>query len=342
MDITLFDYLLPSDRIAQYPAERRDASRLLVLNRATGRWEDRAFGDLAGLLREGDCLVLNDSQVIPARFYAQFPGGGAVELLFLREVGPGRWEVFAKPAKRLRAGAVILLAGGDARVVEVASDGRRVIEVDGVPPVRDFLQRHGLPPLPPYIRRYAKPEAGDWERYQTVYARHEGSVAAPTAGLHFTSELLDRLRATGVELQTLTLHVGAGTFRPIRTARVESHRMEAEEVTVSRQVSEAVNRAKIQGRRVIAVGTTTCRALESVADGGGSVQPGSGLTELFIYPGYRFKVIDALLTNFHLPRSSLLLLVCALAGRERVLSAYRHAVEAGYRFYSYGDAMLVL
>ncbi|MFQ5897891.1 MAG: tRNA preQ1(34) S-adenosylmethionine ribosyltransferase-isomerase QueA [Candidatus Methylomirabilia bacterium] len=342
MDVSLFDYHLPPDRIAQYPAERRDASRLLLLDRAAGRWEDHMFGDLTGLLRGGDCLVVNDSHVIPARFYGQFPAGGAVELLFLREISPGRWEVLAKPGKRLRAGAVILLEEGRARVVEVASEGRRVIDVDGVPPVREFLERHGLPPLPPYIRRYAKPEAEDWERYQTVYARHDGSVAAPTAGLHFTSALLDRLRAEGFELQTLTLHVGPGTFRPIRTARVESHRMEAEEVALSPQVADAINRAKVQGRRIIAAGTTTCRALESAADRGGRVQALSGPTNLYIYPGYRFKVIDALLTNFHLPRSSLLLLVCAFAGREQTLSTYRHAVEAGYRFYSYGDAMLIL
>ena len=298
MDVSLFDYPLPAERIAQYPAEQRDASRLLVCDRAAGRWGDRVFGELPDLLRPDDLLVVNDSRVIPARLLGRLePGGAQVELLCLRA------------------------AGGS---------------------VRALLARYGVPPLPPYITRHQKPGQEDWERYQTVYAAHDGSVAAPTAGLHFTPAVLDRLKARGIEIRSLTLHVGAGTFRPIRSARVEAHRMEAEEVTISPAVAEAISAAKAQGRRVVAVGTTTCRALESAADDSGCLRPMAGPTDLFIYPGYRFKVIDVLLTNFHLPRSSLLLLVCAFAGGEFVLDAYRHAVEAGYRFYSYGDAMLMV
>jgi S-adenosylmethionine:tRNA ribosyltransferase-isomerase len=341
MDLALFDYELPPDRIAQYPAERRDASRLLVLDRAARRWEDRMFPDLPDLLRPGDCLVVNDSRVIPARLLGTLPGGVAIELLFLREIDACRWEVLVKPAKRCPMGAVITLGEVQARVVEAGHEGRRVIEVEGITSVPDFLERHGLPPLPPYIRRYLKPGAEDWERYQTVYARPEGSVAAPTAGLHFTDELLEKLRERRVEVRPLTLHVGPGTFRPIRVARVEAHRMEAERVEISEATAIAVNRAKAESRRVVAVGTTTTRALESAADEKGQVRPFSGDADLFIFPGHRFQVVDALLTNFHLPRSSLLVLVSAFAGRELILDAYRHAIEVGYRFYSYGDAVLV-
>jgi len=342
MELALFDYELPPDRIAQYPAERRDASRLLVLDRASGRWEDRVFSELPEVLRPGDCLVVNDSRVIPARLLGRLAGGASVELLFLREVGDRRWEVLARPAKRCGVGAVILLGEGQARVVEAGGAGRRVVEVDGIGSARDFLHRHGLPPLPPYIRRYRKPGAEDWERYQTVYARHDGSLAAPTAGLHFTPALLAGLRARGVEIHALTLHAGPGSFRPIRATRVEEHTMPAEEVVVPEEVAAAVNRAKGEARRVVAVGTTVVRALEGASDAEGRVRPVSSHTDLFIYPGYTFKVVDALITNFHLPRYTHLLLVSAFAGRELVLAAYRHAVEAGYRFYSYGDAMLIL
>lgn len=345
MDVSLFDYHLPLERIAQYPAERRDASRLLVCDRAAGRWEDCVFAELSDLLRPGDVLVVNDSRVIPARLLGRLePGGAQVELLFLRAAAGSAWEALARPAKRCRPGAVVVFGDGQARarVVAVAGEGRRLVEVEGGGSVREVLERYGVPPLPPYITRHQKPGQEDWERYQTVYAARDGSVAAPTAGLHFTPTLLDRLRAAEIEIQTLTLHVGPGTFRPIRSAKVEAHRMEAEEVTISGKAADSINGAKAQGRRIIAVGTTTCRALESAADEHGRVRPMSGPTDLFIYPGYGFKVINVLLTNFHLPRSSLLLLVCAFAGREFVLDAYRHAVHAGYRFYSYGDAMLIL
>lgn len=341
MDLTQFDYELPRDRIAQYPAERRDASRLLVLDRARSRWEDCGFAELPALLRRGDCLVVNDSRVIPARLLGTLANGVDVELLFLSELAASRWGVLARPAKRCRVGMVIFLGEGEARVVEAGKEGRRILEVTGIESVRDFLERHGLPPLPPYIRRYRKPGAEDWERYQTVYARHEGSLAAPTAGLHFTPALLAELRARGVEVHALTLHVGPGSFRPIRTARLEEHSMPAEEAVVTEEVASAVNRAKAEDRRLVAVGTSVVRALEAASDLTGRVRPVSGPVDLFIYPGYTFKVVDALLTNFHLPRSTHLVLVSAFAGRELILSAYRHAVAAGYRFYSYGDAMFI-
>ncbi len=341
MDPALFDYELHPDRIAQYPAERRDASRLLVLDRAGRRWDDRVFADLPGLLRAGDCLVVNDSRVIPARLLGTLQNGPPVELLFLKEVDDSRWEVLARPAARCRVGAVILLGEIQARVVEASGDGRRVVAVEGVQSARDFLDRHGLPPLPPYIRRYRKPGAQDWERYQPVYACYDGSLAAPTAGLHFTPALLDRLRTRGVEVRALTLHVGPGSFRPIRAARVEEHSMMAEEVVVTQEVAASINQAKAEGRRVVGVGTSVVRALEGASDPAGRVCPFSGRTALFISPGYGFKVMDALITNFHLPRSTHLLLVSAFAGRELILATYRRAVEAGYRFYSYGDAMLI-
>ncbi|MBI3028200.1 MAG: tRNA preQ1(34) S-adenosylmethionine ribosyltransferase-isomerase QueA [Candidatus Rokubacteria bacterium] len=344
MDVALFDYPLPPERIAQYPAEQRDASRLLACDRAAGRREDRVFAELPDLLRPGDVLVVNDSRVIPARLLGRLePGARQVELLFLRAVGGSAWEALARPAKRCRPGAVIAFADGQvrARVAAVAGEGRRIIELSGTEAVREVLERYGVPPLPPYITRHQKPGQEDWERYQTVYAARDGSVAAPTAGLHFTPALLDRLKARGIVVETLTLHVGPGTFRPIRSPQVEAHRMEAEEAEISAAAADVINRAKDRGRRIVAVGTTACRALESAVDGQGRVRPMSAPTGLFIYPGHRFRVIDALLTNFHLPRSSLLLLVCAFAGREFVLDAYRHAVEAGYRFYSYGDAMLI-
>jgi len=339
MNLALFDYRLAPDRVAQYPVEPRDASRLLVLDRATRRWEDRKFVDLPDLLRPGDCLVVNDSRVIPARLRGRLENGNPVELLFLREVTRSRWEALARPAKRCSVGATLEVGGGlIARVVESMSDGRRLIDLQGGS-VEALLEHHGLPPLPPYIRRPAEPP--DRERYQTVYARHEGSVAAPTAGLHFTEELLERLSARGVEVRGLTLHVGPGTFRPIRRARVEEHRMEPERLEIPEATASAVNRARAEGRRVIAVGTTTTRALEGAAAEDDRVRPGSGATDLFIAPGYRFRAVDALLTNFHLPRSTLLVLVSAFAGRELILDAYRHALLAGYRFYSYGDAMLI-
>jgi len=345
MDVALFDYDLPRERIAQEPAEPRDASRLLVLDQARGALEDARFSDLPRWLRAGDCLVVNESRVIPARLIGALEGDGRpVELLMLRPLEGRRWEALVRPGKRCGLGARVTLAGGAARatVLEHRALGARAVEIEAPWAVDELMERHGLPPLPPYIERHDAPKPEDWERYQTVYATEKGSVAAPTAGLHFTRPLLERLRAAGVEIHRVTLHVGAGTFRPIRAAEVEQHRLEPEVALVPAATAEAVNRARAEGRRVIAVGTTTTRTLEWAADPTGRVRTGRGGADLFIYPGYRFRVVDALVTNFHLPRSTLLLLVSAFAGRDRVLGAYRDAVALGYRFYSYGDAMLIL
>jgi S-adenosylmethionine:tRNA ribosyltransferase-isomerase len=344
MDASLFDYELPPELIAQEPAEPRDASRLMVLDRAAGGWEDRRFSELPELLRAGDCLVANRSRVMPARLLGVAePGGQAVELLLIRPVGDERWEAMVRPGRRFRPGARIGLAGGAAlaQVVGEGSEGTRVVAIEAPWPVRELMERHGLPPLPPYIGRHDAPKPEDRERYQTVYAREDGSVAAPTAGLHFTPELLARLERGSVDVHYLTLHVGPGTFRPLRAGRVEEHRMEAEPIDIPESTAVAIERARRGGRRVVAVGTTTTRALEWAAGEDGRVRAGTGPADLFIRPGHRFRVVDALVTNFHLPRSSLLVLVSAFAGRERVLAAYRHAVAARYRFYSYGDAMLI-
>ena len=344
MDLALFDYDLPPALIAQAPAPSRDASRLLVIDRARGALEDRAFAELPELLRPGDCVVVNDSRVIPARVLARDAGGRPVELLFVEPEDERRWRALVRPGRRCRVGAE-LVAGAEPgvrlRVVGVAADGRRRVErLDGT--IEDLLRTHGLTPLPPYIARFATPAREDRERYQTVYARPPGSVAAPTAGLHFTAAALDRLRARGIEIHELTLHVGPGTFRPIKTAKVEDHVLPPERVSIAASVADAVNRARAEGRRILAVGTTTTRALESAAGTDGHVRPLEGDATLYITPGQRFRVVDALLTNFHLPRSSLLVLVAAFAGRELVLKAYAHAIRAGYRFYSYGDATLIL
>jgi len=336
---------LPPERIAQEPAEPRDSSRLLVIERPTGERRDARFADLPRWLRAGDLLVVNESRVISARLLGVLDGDGRpVELLLLRAIEGGRWEALVRPGKRCGLGARVTLAGGAARatVLEHRELGARVVEIEAPWPVDLLMERHGLPPLPPYIERHDAPKREDWERYQTVYANEKGSVAAPTAGLHFTQALLERVRATGVEIHRVTLHVGAGTFRPIRTAEVEQHRLEPEVAEVPAATAEAVNRARAERRRVIAVGTTTTRTLEWAAGEGGRVRAGRGGADLFIYPGYRFRVVDALVTNFHLPRSTLLLLVSAFAGRDGVLDAYRHAAALGYRFYSYGDAMLIL
>jgi S-adenosylmethionine:tRNA ribosyltransferase-isomerase len=336
-----FDYDLPPAAIAQAPAETRDAARLLVIDRAGAALDDRRMTDLPALLRPGDCLVVNDSRVIPARVLAHDAAGRPVEVLFVEAETPARWRALVRPGRRARPGAA-LTAGLTRLVVRaVTVDGLRVVErEDGT--VEDLLAREGLPPLPPYIARHAKPAGEDWDRYQTVYAREPGSVAAPTAGLHFSEALLARLRTRGVEVHALTLHVGPATFRPIRTERVEAHVLPPEPATVPAATAAAVNAARGEGRRVVAVGTTVVRALESAAGADGRVAPLAGPAALYIHPGHRFRVVDALLTNFHLPRSSLLVLVSAFAGRERILGAYRHAVAAGYRFYSYGDATLIL
>jgi S-adenosylmethionine:tRNA ribosyltransferase-isomerase len=344
MDLSLFDYDLPPSLIAQEPVEPRDAARLLVLRRERSVWSDRTFRDLPTLLRPGDCLVVNRTRVIPARLFGEAAHGGRVEMLLLRERAPDRWEALVRPGRRLGLGARVSLAGGlaSATVSAVERDGIRVLALQSPWPVRELLARHGLPPLPPYIERYDSPKPEDRERYQTVYADEEGSVAAPTAGLHFTSALLERVREGGAEVHALTLHVGPGTFRPVTAREVEDHRMDAEEVSIPAVTAEAVNRAHAEGRRVVAVGTTTTRALEWATGPGGQVHAGRGAAGLFIRPGHRFRAVDALITNFHLPRSTLLMLVSAFAGHELTRAAYAHAIRARYRFYSYGDAMLIL
>src|SRR5262245_14372726 len=325
------------------PAPARDASRLLVIDRARSGFEDRGFAELPDLLGPGDCLVVNNSRVIPARVLARDGAGREVGILFIAPVDARRWSALTRPGRRSRAGVELAVGdppGARLRVVGVDADGPRVVErLDGS--IDELLREHGVPPLPPYIERFAAPTAEDLERYQTVYARPPGSIAAPTAGLHFTARMLDAIRRRGVELHELTLHVGPGTFRPIKTGTIEDHALPPERVVIPSSVAEAVNQARDERRRVIAVGTTTARALESAAASGGRVRPLEGEAHVFITPGYPFQAVDALLTNFHLPRSSLLALVAAFAGRELILKSYGHAVRAGYRFYSYGDATLI-
>jgi S-adenosylmethionine:tRNA ribosyltransferase-isomerase len=344
-ELAAYDYALPPECIAQDPAEPRDGARMLVLDRRSGARRDASVRDLVTLLGPGDCLVVNDTRVIPARLLGSLAGSErAVEVLLLQSLPGGDWEALVRPARHCPPGATLVLADGaiQARVTDSGALGRRRLSLDWPGPVAALLAAHGLPPLPPYIRRYRKPGGEDFGRYQTVYAARDGAVAAPTAGLHFTPELLAALQTRGVEIHALTLHVGPGTFRPVRVRRVAEHRVEAEACEVPEATARAVARARAEGRRVVAVGTTTVRALESAAAASGTVTAGTGPTELTITPGYRFRVVDALLTNFHLPRSSLLLLVAAFAGREPILDAYRHAITGGYRFYSYGDAMLIV
>jgi S-adenosylmethionine:tRNA ribosyltransferase-isomerase len=340
VELSDLDYELPPSAIAQAPAAVRDAARLLVIDRGRQALEDRVFSDLPGVLCSGDCLVVNDSRVIPARVLARDARGAAVEVLFLEPETDARWTALVRPGRRCRPGTVLRVGDTVLRVVAVAPDGARVIErADG--PIAALLEEAGRPPLPPYIAREGGPSPDDQERYQTVYARTPGSVAAPTAGLHVSRAGLERLGARGIEVHAVTLHVGAGTFRPIRAARVEDHPLPSERVSIPETTALAVNAARAEGRRVVAVGTTTTRALESAAAPDGRVAPCEGRAGLFITPGYRFRVVGALVTNFHLPRSSLLALVAAFAGRDLVLKAYRHAIDAGYRFYSYGDATLI-
>lgn len=344
MDVGAFDYDLPDDRIAQAPAAARDASRLLLVDRASGALEDHVFRELPDLLRPGDLLVVNDSRVIPARVFARDPAGAEVELLFVDPVTDHRWRALVRPGRRCRPGAELTVGSRSParlRVIGVDDDGLRLIECADEP-IDAVLATHGMPPLPPYIARHAAPAAEDHERYQTVYGRAPGSVAAPTAGLHFSPDVLARLAERGIEVTALTLHVGPATFRPIRAAQIEDHPLPAERVSVSAETAAAVNTARATGRRIVAVGTTATRALEGLARDDGTLEPFDGRVGLYIVPGHRFRMVGALLTNFHLPRTSLLVLVSAFAGRELILRAYRHAIAAGYRFYSYGDATLVV
>jgi len=333
-----FDYELPPARIARHPADRRDASRLLELDRRTGRTTHRRFPEIVELLTPGDLLVVNDTRVIPARLVGERSSGGRVELLLLEPLGEGRWRALGKPGRALQPGCRAQFGDGrlGATVVGCEDDGTRVVELAHEDELLPLLDAIGLPPLPPYIDREPEPE--DRERYQTVYAQQPGAVAAPTAGLHFTPELLAAMRARGVAVGALTLHVGLGTFQPVRVERIEEHVMHEERFEIPAELARLVNE---RCGRVVAVGTTVTRALESVSDAPGRIRAGSGRTDIFIYPGYRFRVVEALLTNFHLPRSTLLMMVSAFAGRERILAAYREALDREYRFFSYGDAMFI-
>ena len=340
MKKTDFYYDLPEELIAQTPLEKRDGSRLLHLDKESGAMEHRHFYDLPEYLRPGDCLVINDTRVLPARLLGCRKSGGGVELVLLRDLGGGRWECLSRPGRKTKPGTELFFGDGElsATVEAVAEGGNRIVQFhyDGI--FLEVLERLGKMPLPPYI----KEELQDAERYQTVYSRELGSAAAPTAGLHFTPELLKKIEDMGVKICSVTLHVGLGTFRPVKEDEIENHEMHSEFCVVSPETAETVNAVKRAGGRVIAVGTTSCRTLESFAGEDGTLVPGSRWTDLFIYPGYRFKCIDGLVTNFHLPESTLVMLVSALAGREHILSAYETAVQMRYRFFSFGDAMLIL
>ncbi len=338
-----FWYDLPEELIAQTPSEKRDESRLLVLDRETGKTTHHIFHDIIDFLRPEDMLVVNASRVIPARLLGTTEKTGAdMELLLLKMLPDGTWETLVRPGKRARTGAAFGFGGIlRARVEAVKEDGNRIVsfeyDTEKYANIYEVLNEVGNMPLPPYI----KARLEDKERYQTVYAKERGSAAAPTAGLHFTKDLLDRIRAKGVGYGEVTLHVGLGTFRPVKVDKIEEHLMHAEHFCITEDVAAEINRRRAAGGRIIAVGTTTCRVLESVSDDSGMVHPMSGNTQIFIYPGYRFKAIDALITNFHLPESTLLMLVSALAGREHVMEAYREAVGERYRFFSFGDCMLI-
>lgn len=349
MNVADFDFDLPEDLIAQDPPAERGGSRLLMLDRAGGGVSHHRFAELPSLLRAGDLLVVNDTKVFPARLIGhRLPGGGAAECFLVRPTGTGdEWVALVHPGQRLREGARMAFAGGgrrlDAEVVGMHFHGRRTVRLwtDDGSSVREAIDAIGHIPLPPYIKRGDAP--ADRDRYQTVFSRDPGSIAAPTAGLHFTPALLDALAARGVARAAITLHVGYGTFQPIRVERVEDHQMEPEHFEVSAGTAAALTAARREGRRIITVGTTSTRTIESLAiDAGGAVQPGHGETALFIHPGHQFRLVSGMITNFHLPQSSLIMLVSALAGREHVLAAYETAVKERYRFYSYGDAMLVL
>ena len=334
-----FDFYLPEELIAQTPLEKRDASRLLHLDKQTGEIEHKHFYDIKQYLHAGDCLVLNDSRVLPARLIGSRPTGGAVELVLLKDIGDNRWECLSRPGRKTKPGQELIFGNGEltAVVQEVTLGGNRIVKFSYEGIFLEILERLGKMPLPPYI----KEELQDSERYQTVYSKELGSAAAPTAGLHFTKELLAEIADMGVKICYVTLHVGLGTFRPVKADKIEDHEMHSEFCIVPEETAETVNAVKRAGGRVIAVGTTSCRTLESFTTEDGTLQATSGWTNIFIYPGYKFKCIDALITNFHLPESTLIMLVSALAGRENILNAYNTAVKERYRFFSFGDAMMI-
>ena len=334
-----FNYQLPEELIAQTPLERRDGSRLMVLNRETGEIQHKHFYDVIDYLNPGDCLVMNDSRVLPARLMGHRPTGGVVEVLLLRDLGNKCWECLCKPGRKMQVGNEVIFGDGELTAVvrEVREDGNRVVEFRYEGIFLEVLERLGKMPLPPYI----KEELQDQERYQTVYSREVGSAAAPTAGLHFTKELLEKIREKGVNEAFVTLHVGLGTFRPVKAEEVTEHHMHSELCMMNAETAKILNETKRNGGRVICVGTTSCRTLESLVNDDGTFEAKSKWTDIFIYPGYTFKAMDGLITNFHLPESTLVMLVSALAGREHVLTAYEEAIRQRYRFFSFGDAMFI-
>ncbi len=340
MDIKDFDYKLPEELIAQDPLQDRSASRLMVLDKYTGAIEHRDFRDISDYLREGDCLVINNTKVIPARLFGVRVGTGAkVEILLLKRKQKDVWECLVKPGKKCRIGDKLDFGEGllSAEIIDIVCEGNRLIKFYYQGIFEEVLDSLGEMPLPPYIKHKLE----DRNRYQTVYAKYDGSAAAPTAGLHFTKELLDKIADMGVSIASITLHVGLGTFRPVKEKDVLKHHMHSEYYEVDEKAAEIINRTKSRGGRIICVGTTSCRTIESAADEAGLISASSGWTEIFIYPGYKFKLLDCLITNFHLPESTLIMLVSAIAGREHVLRAYREAVEHRYRFFSFGDAMFL-
>ncbi|MBQ6575309.1 MAG: tRNA preQ1(34) S-adenosylmethionine ribosyltransferase-isomerase QueA [Lachnospiraceae bacterium] len=339
MKTSEFYYDLPAELIAQDPLSVRSSSRLMVIDPSDKSIEHKTFCDIKEYLRSGDCLVLNDTKVIPARLLGTKDTGAAVEVFLLKRVSDHEWECLVKPGKRLKEGAKVSFGDGELAglIVRSLPDGNRIVRFDYEGIFEEVLDRLGQMPLPPYITH----KLADKNRYQTVYARYEGSAAAPTAGLHFTNELLDEIRSMGVGICFVTLHVGLGTFRPVKSADISDHHMHSEWYEITKEAADMINATKTAGHRVICVGTTSCRTIESAADDNGRVFAKSGQTDIFIYPGYKFKVLDGLITNFHLPESTLLMLVSALAGKDFVLSAYREAIEKRYRFFSFGDAMFI-
>ncbi len=340
MDVKDFYFDLPESQIAQDPLSDRSSSRMLVLDRETGAYEHKIFKDITDYLNPGDCLVLNNTKVIPARLYGEKEGTQAkIEILLLKRKENDIWETLVKPGKKAKPGTRIIFGGGllVGEVLEVVEEGNRLIQFSYEGIFEEILDQLGQMPLPPYITHQLE----DKNRYQTVYAKYDGSAAAPTAGLHFTPELLEKIRKMGVKIAEVTLHVGLGTFRPVKVSDVTKHHMHSEFYMISKEAADIINQTKTEGHRVICVGTTSCRTIESAADEQGLLKESSGWTDIFIYPGYQFKILDCLITNFHLPESTLLMLVSALAGREHVMAAYEEAVKEGYRFFSFGDAMFI-
>ena len=339
MKVSEFNYNLPEELIAQHPIEKRDESRLMVLNRKNQTIEHRKFKDIIEYLEPGDCLVRNNTKVIPARLYGKKETGANVEFLLLNQIQGDIWEVIVRPGNKLHIGAKVFFGQGilEAEILDVMPGGTRKVQFSYQGIFNEILDRIGLMPLPPYIHEELKEK----ERYQTVYAKYEGSAAAPTAGLHFTPELLKEIEQKGIEIANVTLHVGIGTFRPVKEETVENHHMHSEHYYIKKEDVDKINQAKQNGKRVIAVGTTSCRVLETIADENGRVRETEGDTQIFIYPGYHFKILDGLITNFHLPQSTLLMLVSALAGKEYIMKAYEEAVKEKYRFFSFGDAMFI-